>query len=54
MNNRFTLLRLPNALCRRFTVASGISKQLEYIGLCVVGFQCSASEILKRRIKYNF
>ncbi|MDR1478874.1 MAG: hypothetical protein LBJ00_08025 [Planctomycetaceae bacterium] len=36
MNNRFTLLRLPNALrCRFtvawFTVASGILKQFEYI-----------------------
>ncbi|MDR1478404.1 MAG: hypothetical protein LBJ00_05625 [Planctomycetaceae bacterium] len=31
MNNRFTLLRLPNALRCRFTAASGISKQPEYI-----------------------
>ncbi|MDR1479353.1 MAG: hypothetical protein LBJ00_10475 [Planctomycetaceae bacterium] len=30
MNNRFTLLRLPNALRCRFTVASGILKQLGY------------------------
>ncbi|MDR1477446.1 MAG: hypothetical protein LBJ00_00715 [Planctomycetaceae bacterium] len=30
MNNRFTLLRLPNALRCRFTVASGILKQLEH------------------------
>ncbi|MDR1480344.1 MAG: hypothetical protein LBJ00_15520 [Planctomycetaceae bacterium] len=30
MSNRFTLLRLPNALRCRFTAASGISKQLEY------------------------
>ncbi|MDR1480058.1 MAG: hypothetical protein LBJ00_14070 [Planctomycetaceae bacterium] len=33
MNNRFALLRLPNALRYRFTVASGISKQLEYNSL---------------------
>ncbi|MDR1478262.1 MAG: hypothetical protein LBJ00_04905 [Planctomycetaceae bacterium] len=31
MNNRFTLLRLLNALCCRFTSASGILKQLEHI-----------------------
>ncbi|MDR1478673.1 MAG: hypothetical protein LBJ00_07000 [Planctomycetaceae bacterium] len=31
LNSRFTLLRLPNALRRRFTVASGILKQLLYI-----------------------
>ncbi|MDR1480029.1 MAG: hypothetical protein LBJ00_13925 [Planctomycetaceae bacterium] len=31
MNNRFTSLRLPNALRCRLTVASGILKQLEYI-----------------------
>ncbi|MDR1480219.1 MAG: hypothetical protein LBJ00_14885 [Planctomycetaceae bacterium] len=31
MNNRFTLLRLPNALRCRFTAASGILKQLQYI-----------------------
>ncbi|MDR1478740.1 MAG: hypothetical protein LBJ00_07335 [Planctomycetaceae bacterium] len=30
MNNRFTLLRLPNALRCRFTAASGILKQPEY------------------------
>ncbi|MDR1479662.1 MAG: hypothetical protein LBJ00_12050 [Planctomycetaceae bacterium] len=30
MNNRFTLLSLPNALCCRFTAASGILKQLEH------------------------
>ncbi|MDR1477911.1 MAG: hypothetical protein LBJ00_03110, partial [Planctomycetaceae bacterium] len=30
MNNRFTLLRFPNALRCRFTAASGILKQLEY------------------------
>ncbi|MDR1477619.1 MAG: hypothetical protein LBJ00_01620 [Planctomycetaceae bacterium] len=30
MNNRFAMLRLPNALRCRFTAASGISKQLEY------------------------
>ncbi|MDR1477838.1 MAG: hypothetical protein LBJ00_02740 [Planctomycetaceae bacterium] len=29
MNNRFTLLRLPNALRCRFPVASEILKQLE-------------------------
>jgi hypothetical protein len=28
--NRFTLLRLPNALRCRFTAASGILKQLEH------------------------
>ncbi|MDR1478676.1 MAG: hypothetical protein LBJ00_07015, partial [Planctomycetaceae bacterium] len=40
MNNRFTLLRLPNALCCRFTTASRISKQLEYNGqfnpICII------------------
>ncbi|MDR1477330.1 MAG: hypothetical protein LBJ00_00130 [Planctomycetaceae bacterium] len=37
MNNRFTLLRLPNALRYRFTVASGILKQLEHnVHLCTI------------------
>jgi hypothetical protein len=30
LNNRFTLLRLPNALRCRSTATSGILKQLEY------------------------